>query len=186
MTLLCRDLGAADAEGRAQRAANTCSPYGKAAAVRTERRAVGRRPSRQGGRQAPEPGRSSPPSGMALSLFSGRWRDVLSADQPAPSADRTRWRRVLARAGAESPAANVGGRMQFRNYESRSIDCTFTDRRVSIETEVVELRSGGVTLQTSPARQRCLDVATSCPRFCKYLSGGNPFSKDPETGLPTG
>ncbi len=71
--------------------------------------------------------------------------------------------------------------MPRRTPAHREIYCKLTERDVTIRWENVELGTDWGTI-SNPAKMHCVDTALSCPRQCMYISGGNPFAIDPETG----
>lgn len=71
----------------------------------------------------------------------------------------------------------------MRELTSRRIRCKLTDRTVTVTTEIVSIHGASAFAHsTHEGRKKCLNMDHSCPRDCLYISGGQGFGRDPETG----
>jgi hypothetical protein len=73
-----------------------------------------------------------------------------------------------------------------RSTRHDPILCVLTNRNVTIETEVIELRAIGTAgiVAREEGHKSCDSVDLSkCPGDCIFISGGKGFGTDPATGL---
>lgn len=71
----------------------------------------------------------------------------------------------------------------MREVSSRRIRCRLTDRVVTVTSQTVSAYGESRFAQNvHEGRLSCLNMDLSCPNDCLYISGGQGFGRDPETG----
>lgn len=70
----------------------------------------------------------------------------------------------------------------LKHAETRQIHCKLTSRMVTLDFDVVEARSEGVTFDRKETLRTCRDQQSACNPMCMCISPRHPFRLDPRTG----